>query len=54
MSTPYLSKSLLNNYRKCQRRLRLEMAGHRAVREGRMSLLTPAGYSADTLKRFAQ
>ena len=54
MSTPYLSKSLLNNYRQCPRRLWLEMADRRAVREGRMPLLTPAGYSADTLNRFAQ
>jgi hypothetical protein len=52
--TLHLSKSLLNNYRQCPRRLWLEMADRRAVREGRTPLLTHAGYSADTLNRFAQ
>lgn len=50
----HLSKSLLNNYRQCPRRLWLEMADRRAVREGRTPLLTPASYSANTLNRFAQ
>ncbi|WP_291931119.1 DUF2779 domain-containing protein [Limnohabitans sp.] len=51
--TPYLSKSLLNNYRQCPRRLWLELRDRRAVREGGAPLVQ-AQYSADTLKRFAE
>lgn len=50
---PYLSKSLLNNFRQCPRRLWLELQDRRARREGRKPL-AQVQYSADTLKRFAE
>jgi hypothetical protein len=51
--TTYLSKSLLNNFRQCPRRLWLELQDNRARREGRETLVQKQ-YSSDTLKRFAE
>lgn len=51
--TTHLSKSLLNSFRQCPRRLWLELQDRRARREGRQPL-APVQYSADTLKRFAE
>lgn len=51
--TIYLSKSLLNNYRQCPRRLWLELRDRQAVRAGGVPLVQ-AQYSAETLKRFAE
>ena len=45
----YLSKSLLNNFRQCPRRLWLELQDRRARREGRTSLATMQ-YSAAYLR----
>lgn len=53
MSTPSLSKSLLNNYRQCPRRLWLEVRDRQAVRAGGQPLVQ-ASYGAETLKRFAE
>ncbi|OYU11024.1 MAG: hypothetical protein CFE38_14770 [Comamonadaceae bacterium PBBC1] len=49
--TPYLSKSLLNNYRQCPRRLWLEMQDRAARKQG-LPPLAQAVYSAETLRRF--
>jgi CRISPR/Cas system-associated exonuclease Cas4 (RecB family) len=51
--TVYLSKSLLNSFRQCPRRLWLELQDNRARREGR-SAIAKKQYSADTQKRFAE
>ncbi|WP_089956674.1 DUF2779 domain-containing protein [Limnohabitans sp. 2KL-3] len=51
MTTPHLSKSLLNNYRQCPRRLWLEMQD-RAARKKGLEPVAQAVYSADTTKRF--
>ena len=53
MSTPSLSKSLLNNYRQCPRRLWLEVRDRQAVRAGGQPLVQ-ASFGAETLKRFAE
>jgi hypothetical protein len=52
-TSPYLSKSLLNNYRQCPRRLWLEMRDRQAVRNGQQPQVH-AQHTADTLKRFAE
>lgn len=49
--TTHLSKSLLNNYRQCPRRLWLEMQDRTAGKQEREPL-AQASYSADTQKRF--
>ena len=49
--TLHLSKSLLNNYRQCPRRLWLEMQD-RAARKRGQAPLAQASYSADAQKRF--
>jgi CRISPR/Cas system-associated exonuclease Cas4 (RecB family) len=51
--TVYLSKSLLNSFRQCPRRLWLELQDNRARREGRPAIAQKQ-YSADALKRFAE
>jgi CRISPR/Cas system-associated exonuclease Cas4 (RecB family) len=47
----HLSKSLLNNYRQCPRRLWLEMQDRAARKQGQAPL-AQASYSADAQKRF--
>ncbi len=49
--TAYLSKSLLNNYRQCPRRLWLEMQDRAARKQG-LEPIAHAVFSADTQKRF--
>jgi hypothetical protein len=51
LMTPHLSKSLLNNYRQCPRRLWLEMQDRTARKLGQTPL-AQATYSADAQKRF--
>lgn len=51
--SPHLSKTLLNNYRQCPRRLWLELRDRRLQREGGAPVV-PVQYSAGTLARFAQ